>query len=68
MAFGGEISSNEDELDFELLKNEINYIKNASWRMLYKLLYKKIQKLILQNHIFKDVNIDRLLEYNAFVS
>ena len=68
MAFGGEINSNEDELDFELLKNEINYIKNASWRMLYKLSYKKIQKLILQNHIFKDVNIDRLLEYNAFVS
>ena len=28
----------------------------------------KIQKLILQNHIFKDVNIDKLLEYNVFVS
>ena len=36
--------------------------------MLYKLSYKKIQKLILQNHIFKDVNIDKLLEYNIFVS
>ena len=29
---------------------------------------KNIQKLILQNHIFKDVNIDKLLEYNVFVS
>ena len=36
--------------------------------MLYKLSYKKIQKLILQNQIFKDVNIDKLLEYNIFVS
>ena len=35
--------------------------------MLYKLSYKK-KKLILQNHIFKDVNIDKLLEYNVFVS
>ena len=26
MVFGSEISSNEDELDFELLRNEINYI------------------------------------------
>ena len=26
---------------------------------------KKTQKLILQNHIFKDVNIDKLLEYNV---
>ena len=31
MVFGSKISSNEDELDFELLKNEINYIKNTSW-------------------------------------
>ena len=68
MVFGSEISSNEDELDFELLKNEINYIKNASWRVLYKLSYKKIQKLILQDHIFKDVNIDKLLGYNVFVN
>ena len=29
---------------------------------------KKIQKLILQNHIFKDVNIDKLLEYNVPLS
>ena len=29
---------------------------------------KEIQKLILQNHIFKDVNIDELLEYNVFLS
>ena len=68
MVFRSEISSNEDELDFELLKNEINYIKNASWRVLYKLSYKKIQKLILQDHIFKDVNIDKLLGYNVFVN
>ena len=26
MVFGSEISSNKDELDFELLRNEINYI------------------------------------------
>ena len=68
MVFRSEISSNEDELDFELLKNEINYIKNASRRVLYKLSYKKIQKLILQDHIFKDVNIDKLLGYNVFVN
>ena len=37
--------------------------------MLYKLSYKKgIQKLISENHIFKDVNIDKLLECNVFVS
>ena len=36
--------------------------------MLYELSYKKIQKLMLQNHIFKDVNIDKLLEYKVFVS
>ena len=30
--------------------------------------HKEIQKLILQNHNFKDVNIDKLLEYNVFVS
>ena len=37
--------------------------------MHYKLLYKKeIQKLILQNRVFKDVNIHKLLEYNVFVS
>ena len=68
MVLGSEISSNEDELDFEPLKNEINYMKNASWWMLYNLSYNKIQKSILQNHIFNDVNIDKLLEYNVFVS
>ena len=36
--------------------------------MLNKLSYTKIQKLILQNHIFKYVNIDKLLEYNIFVN
>ena len=68
MVLGSEISSNEDELDFEPLKNEINYMKNASWWMLYNLSYNKIQKSILQNHIFNDVNIDKLLEYNVFLS
>ena len=29
MVFGSEISSNEDEFDFELLKNEINYIQEC---------------------------------------
>lgn len=33
--------------------------------MLYKLSYERIQKLILQNHIFKDSNIEKLLEYNV---
>lgn len=28
----------------------------------------KIQKLILQNSIFKDVDIDKLLEYEVLVS
>ena len=29
MVFGSEISSNEDELDFKLLKNEVNYIQEC---------------------------------------
>ena len=40
--------------------------------MLYKLSYKKkkkkIQELILQNRIFKDVNRNQLLEYDVFVN
>ena len=29
MVLGSEINCNEDELDFELLKNEINYIQEC---------------------------------------
>ena len=38
--------------------------------MLYKLSYKKkkVQELILQNRIFKDVNRNQLLEYDVFVN
>ena len=53
MVFGSKISSNEDELDFELLKNEINYIKNTSWWMLYKLSYKKNTEINITKSYFQ---------------
>ena len=47
-----------------LLKKNFGQTKDASWWMLYKLSYniiQKVQKLILQDHIFKNVNIDKLI-------
>lgn len=63
MDFRNEISSSEDEFNFEPLRNEI------VWQMFYKYIITHTKKkLILENRVFKDIDMYKSLKYDIFIS